>query len=471
MNQSSRTVRLQQLLLLALLPHSIAFLAHVPKQHLQVSRLASTRSPQRDYAWHEYVVNDPYRKSQNGEFSVLKKEYDRLGSALQPYGYRDSYRWDRGYNGPYASDVGSMRRYGYGNYDYGYYPGSQSSYFPTRNNGRYPPNSLDYYGYGRDRYGYGRGNGYRGDYGYGGNDYYGYGSDFGRERYYGSYDRSYDYYPTRSGSYSNDYYPSRGSSYGYGYESSDGFDYGYDASTLGRRRGYGYGRGYRHPQSPVALIMERTAKIPVQGESLKTWSFPSPVVERIHIALSTDGRPLDAEVSLWQGPDNEPVKIRVYAEDGYDRPFSAAIETPRGPNTVTVRNKGQLEFPLNAYALAETPRAAGILPSARANRLRFPSMTIQGGSLRTFPFDAAVESIAILMTTDGRPLDARIELLQGPNNNKQVIEVYSEDGLDRPFFMVVETPGNGHVVRITNTATLEFPLNAWVEPHMLYGEY
>jgi hypothetical protein len=27
----------------------------------------------------------------------------------------------------------------------------------------------------------------------------------------------------------------------------------------------------------------------------------------------------------------------------------------------------------------------------------------------------------------------------------------------------------GHVVRITNTATLEFPLVAWVEPH-LFGE-
>jgi hypothetical protein len=169
-------------------------------------------------------------------------------------------------------------------------------------------------------------------------------------------------------------------------------------------------------------------------------------VERIHVALRTDGRPLDADISLWQGPDNEPVKIRVYAEDGLERPFSAAIETPRGPSTVTVRNKGQLEFPLNAHVLAETERAEPILPSAMQNDLRYPSVNIQGGSLRTFPFDASVESVAIRLETDGRPLDARIELLQGPSNNKQVVEVYSEDGMERPFFMVVETPREGTFV-------------------------
>eukprot|EP00957_Ditylum_brightwellii_P067708 5139608-Ditylum_brightwellii.AAC.1 len=43
------------------------------------------------------------------------------------------------------------------------------------------------------------------------------------------------------------------------------------------------------------------------------------------------------------------------------------------------------------------------------------------------------------------------------------MEVYCEDGMDRPFFVVVETPGDGNVVRIVNTATLEYPLSAHVE--------
>jgi len=198
----------------------------------------------------------------------------------------------------------------------------------------------------------------------------------------------------------------------------------------------------------------------VQGGSLRTWSYRSPLVEQVQVVLSTEGRPLDADIELWHGPDNTPLKMRVYVENGQLRPFSAVIETPRGPNTVAIRNIGQIEFPLAADVFAsdiEEPSADCIAAA----------MTIQGGALRTEAFDPLVDSVQVLLKTDGRPLNARVELLQGPNNNKQVIELYTEDGLDRPFFCILETPGSGNVVRIVNTAPVEFPMTASVVPHSI----
>jgi len=212
----------------------------------------------------------------------------------------------------------------------------------------------------------------------------------------------------------------------------------------------------RGPLSPDATIL-------VQGGSLRTWSYRSPAVEQVQVVLSTDGRPLDSDIELWHGPDNTPVKMRVYVENGQLRPFSAVIETPRGPNTVAIRNIGQIEFPIAANVVADNV-------DQPSEECLASSMTVQGGALRTYPFDPSVDSVQVLLKTDGRPLNARIELLQGPNNNKQVIELYTEDGLDRPFFCFLATPGSGNVVRIVNTAPVEFPMTAAVVPHLINND-
>merc|ERR1711937_913646 len=95
------------------------------------------------------------------------------------------------------------------------------------------------------------------------------------------------------------------------------------------------------------------SQILVQGGSLRTWTYRSPAVEQVQVVLSTEGRPLDADLELWHGPDNTPTKMRVYVENGQMRPFSAVIATPRGPNTVSIRNIGQIEFPIAANVFAE----------------------------------------------------------------------------------------------------------------------
>lgn len=209
-----------------------------------------------------------------------------------------------------------------------------------------------------------------------------------------------------------------------------------------------------------SMLLKPIEPLTIQGGSLRTWSYRSPSVEQVQVVLSTKGRPLDADIELWHGPDNCPCKMRIYVENGLIRPFSTVVETPRGPNTIAIRNIGQIEFPLAANVIShhvDQPSSACLASS----------MTIQGGALRTFPFDPTVDSVEVFLKTDGRPLNSRIELLQGPNNNKQVIEIYTEDGCDRPFFCVLNSPGSGNVVRIVNTAPVEFPMTAAVVPRSI----
>lgn len=228
----------------------------------------------------------------------------------------------------------------------------------------------------------------------------------------------------------------------------------------GRRGGQMRGMVGNRP-SLAETVLSTQRPMQIQGNSLKTWTT-NPMVEAVHVAVKSEGRPIHADVELWNGPNNIPYKLRVYVEDGYTRPFSAVIGTPRGTNTVAVRNISPIEFPMEAAVAPENEVDA---PSIGETSIRNPPMSIQGNSLHTFRFAHNIQAVQVMLRTDGRPLNARIELWQGPSNVKQVVDIYTDDGLDRPFYMIIDAPGHENVIRVANTGTVEFPIDASVEAY------
>jgi hypothetical protein len=241
----------------------------------------------------------------------------------------------------------------------------------------------------------------------------------------------------------------------------------------------------------VRSIWETTAPTVVQGSSLRTWNFVSSKLQAVQVLLKTNGRPLHANIELWQGEDHTPQKIAVYTEDGETRPFSAFLATPfDGPTAIAVKNSANMEFPLQACVegdLHSTSQDYGSFGNYNNNYFdngngagygnRLAQVTlrrlyesarprvVQGdGASYVIPLGESVSRVQVLITTEERPLNARIELLQGPNNIKQVIEVSTEDGMARPFFAVLETPGLANAMRIVNTGPVEFPIECRVEP-------
>jgi hypothetical protein len=432
--------------------------------------------------WNSPLNQDGYSSngySSNGYNGYSSNGYN--GYSSNGYGYSNGYNgpYSNGYNG-YSNGYNGYSPNGYNGYkDYSYNGYSTNGYSPNgySSNG-YNGYSNGYNGYSNRYNGYS--NGYNGPYS---NGYNGYSSNGFSPSGYNSngYTTSNSYSPSytsngysSNGYSSNTYSPTR-------YSTNDYSTNGYMSNGVTMDRNTMSESGRRRYREPVATgdrnarnvqqIWDSSTPTTVQGGSLRTWSFPSARSEFLQVMMKTDGRPLEANIELWQGPNNSPQQLRVYVEDGAERTFNAIFPCPSREstsNTVAIRNTGALAFPLLASVDEDL---GGLGPATASLPSRTQGQIIQGGSVRTIPFSTNVDSVQVALMTDGRPLNARVELLQGPNNNKQVMEIYCEDGRARPFFAVIETPGVGNVVRIVNTASVEFPLTAWVEPYMVGNMY
>ncbi|KAG7337771.1 hypothetical protein IV203_017799 [Nitzschia inconspicua] len=145
---------------------------------------------------------------------------------------------------------------------------------------------------------------------------------------------------------------------------------------------------------------------------------------------------------FWTGPDSTPQRISVRSDNGMDYPFSAVLEVPPDQSSIAIRNLGPMEFPMGACVVADVEDAmaggnkvAGTGAIVRTLDDLGMHMFINGeDSMESFRFEKHVESVQVLLKTDGRPLHARLELVQGPNDSKQTIDIFSENGETQPFW-------------------------------------
>lgn len=270
-----------------------------------------------------------------------------------------------------------------------------------------------------------------------------------------------------------------------------------------RRRGGSmgmFGQGYQADNFFPAEGMRGTI---VQGGNRQTFSQYGGYNEppQKEVVLQTNGRPLEANLEVWDGPNNIPESVRVWSQDGARYPFTSMASNRPG-STTSVRNVGPQAFPLEAGvragALASTARnfemgigandlydnygmgtgtmsdqaRLGFTSSSynnfgRAAASAFPAgRTVQGdGALETFTIEPNVGSVLITAHSEGTPIKAIVELWQGPGTARQIAEVYSQDGLNRPFSAVLETPGDGCTIAIRNVGDMAFPMRASVEPY------
>jgi hypothetical protein len=201
--------------------------------------------------------------------------------------------------------------------------------------------------------------------------------------------------------------------------------------------------------SPDGKLVQR-----IEGKTRKTWSFNDLSRDRVQVAIKSEGRPINADVQLWIGPDWTPFTLKTYSDDGRARPIHTLIGTRNKNAMIEVRNVGEYEFPFKAasnYAKGAMEKLPTEIPATTSGD------RVDGGALRSFSLNPATQQLEVVLNTDGKQLNARVELLNAPNNPKQTFECFTNNGELNSLCVCFNTPDPGTTVRIVNLAPVEFP--------------
>lgn len=200
------------------------------------------------------------------------------------------------------------------------------------------------------------------------------------------------------------------------------------------------------------------------GGTLRTYKMP-PYAERAELVFKTKGRPMKAHVELWLGPIRRVHNLEIMSENGNLTPLRVLLKFKKLAPTLKISAAGDVELPLDvgvSVPLPERSEALGANTEMVWNAS--PKTLIQGGpveggkgAIRSFPIAPEVESVQLLVWSKDvgkKSFKLLIEVLQGPNNRKQTLDLQCGGG-SQPYHAVIATPGNDVTVRIQNKKFVE----------------
>jgi hypothetical protein len=193
----------------------------------------------------------------------------------------------------------------------------------------------------------------------------------------------------------------------------------------------------------------------VEGKTRKTWKFNDRTKDRVQIGVASEGRPVHADIQLWIGPDWTPCNIKSYTEDGKLRPIQTIVGTRNKDAMIEVRNNGEYEFPLLAasnYPKGDLATLHNTIPESTEGE------RVDGQALTSLMPDSSAQQVEVVLKTDGRQLNARIELLNAPNNPKQTFETFTNNGELNSLVVCFNIVDSQTTIRVVNLAPVEFPL-------------